>query len=534
MYTKKRSFFNIFILLMMLTCRVFAQISPGDLSEVHAQLEGMSNCTQCHILGDKVSNDKCLACHTEIKQRVDKQKGYHSSSDVGDKSCVVCHNDHHGRNFQIIRFDKNNFNHNLTGYVLSGPHSKKKCEDCHKAGFISEQKIKNKKYPTYLGLNTSCLTCHADYHQKTLSDDCSNCHNDDAFKPAIKFDHNKTKFQLAGKHQNVECVKCHKIEVKNNQNFQVFAGVPFSNCTTCHKDMHNGLFGQDCRQCHNEESFHNIQGMVNFDHNKTHFKLEDKHQTVPCKSCHKTAVFTDPLKYQRCTDCHADYHKGQFTKQGITPDCSSCHGTKGFTLFSYTIEQHNTGNFPLKGAHLAIPCNSCHKKTEKWSFKDIGIRCNDCHTDIHESFLDIKYYPDKNCTNCHSEESWNIINFDHSKTGWALEGAHKNQTCLKCHFDKSDDGTVKQKFAGLTSTCTNCHKDTHASQFEKDGTTNCSRCHDFNNWKISQFDHDKTKFKLDGLHKNLACNKCHKPVQRDEITYVLYKINDYKCENCHR
>jgi hypothetical protein len=534
MIARRGNILILFILILTVSGRVHSQISPGDLSEVHAQLEGMSNCTQCHILGDKVSNEKCLACHTEIKDRVDKQKGYHSSSDVSGKNCVDCHNDHHGRNFQIIRFNKENFNHNLTGYELSGAHSKKKCDDCHKAAFITDQKIKNKKYPTYLGLNTSCLTCHADYHQKTLSANCLDCHDYNAFKPASKFDHNKTDFQLAGKHKDVECAKCHKIDIKNNQKFQEFAKIPYNNCTNCHKDMHNGLFGENCRQCHNEESFHNIQGMVNFDHNKTKFKLENKHQTVPCKSCHKTTAFTDPLNYSRCTDCHADYHKGQFTKEGISPDCSNCHGTMGFTQFSYTIDQHNTGNFPLKGSHLAVPCNSCHKKTEQWSFKDIGMRCIDCHPDIHESYIDIKYYPEKNCTNCHSEESWSLINFDHSKTGFALEGAHQNQTCRKCHFDTSDDGTVKQKFAGLTSTCVNCHKDDHMSQFEKDGVTNCSRCHDFSGWKISQFDHSKTNFKLDGQHKNLACNKCHKPVQYNDSTYVLYKIKDYKCENCHR
>ncbi len=57
-----------------------SQISPGDLAAPHAHLEGMSNCTQCHILGEKVSNEKCLACHKELKKRIDLQKGYHSSS----------------------------------------------------------------------------------------------------------------------------------------------------------------------------------------------------------------------------------------------------------------------------------------------------------------------------------------------------------------------------------------------------------------------------------------------------------------------
>jgi hypothetical protein len=42
------------------------QISPGDLSEGHSHLEGMSNCTQCHTLGAKVSNEKCLACRQDF------------------------------------------------------------------------------------------------------------------------------------------------------------------------------------------------------------------------------------------------------------------------------------------------------------------------------------------------------------------------------------------------------------------------------------------------------------------------------------
>jgi nitrate/TMAO reductase-like tetraheme cytochrome c subunit len=521
------------ISLIILSYQAYAQISPGELSAVHSHLEGMSNCTQCHSLGDKVTNEKCLACHSEIKERVDKQKGYHSSAEVRDKSCVICHNDHHGKSFSIIRFEKEKFDHNLAGYVLSGAHSKKKCEDCHKVEFIADQKIKDKKYPTYLGLNTACLTCHADYHQNTLSLNCSECHDYEKFKPATKFDHNKTKFKLAGKHQGVECIKCHKIEIKNNKNFQVFAGIPYSNCTNCHKDMHNGLFGQDCRQCHNEESFHNIQGMVNFDHNKTAYKLEDKHQTVPCKSCHKTASLTDPVKHASCLDCHADYHKGQFTKLGVTPDCSSCHSIKGFTGFSYTIEQHNASTFPLQGAHQATPCFACHKKTEKWNFKEIGIRCSDCHTDIHDTYIDKKYYPESACNNCHSETSWSQINFDHAKTDFALTGAHKNKTCRDCHFIKDNEGVSKQRFSGLTSTCTNCHKDIHAGQFELNGVSDCNQCHEFDNWKATRFDHNKTQFILDGRHKNVACVKCHKPVQVGDLTYVQYKINDFKCEDCH-
>ncbi|MFZ4401794.1 MAG: hypothetical protein ACOYO1_17325, partial [Bacteroidales bacterium] len=48
----------------LITVKSLAQISPGELSNYHSHLEGISNCTKCHVLGEQLSNDKCLACHT--------------------------------------------------------------------------------------------------------------------------------------------------------------------------------------------------------------------------------------------------------------------------------------------------------------------------------------------------------------------------------------------------------------------------------------------------------------------------------------
>jgi hypothetical protein len=213
---------------------------------------------------------------------------------------VACHSDHHGSNFQIIRFNKENFNHDLTGYTLSGAHAKKSCKDCHKTEFIANRTIKIKKF-TYLGLNTECFACHADYHQKTLSSACSGCHGFDSFKPAVKFNHRSTRYPLAGMHQSVPCIKCHALTTKNNVKFQEFAGVQFGNCVNCHADVHQNKFGQNCMQCHTVESFHSVKGIANFDHSKTNFKLEDKHQSVACNLCHKNNV-TTPLKHDLCMD----------------------------------------------------------------------------------------------------------------------------------------------------------------------------------------------------------------------------------------
>jgi len=510
---------------------LIAQISPGDLSDPHSHLEGISNCTQCHVLGDKVTNEKCLKCHTDIQQRISLRKGYHSSADARGKPCITCHSDHHGRTFQLIRLDITKFDHNLTGYPLSVPHAKIECRDCHNSKYISDPGLKARKN-TWLGTGTACLDCHADYHRKTLSPDCLSCHIANTFTPASRFNHAASKFQLLGKHKDVACLKCHKISMTDGKKFQQFKDVPYANCTSCHKDPHQNRFGQNCRQCHNEQSFQVLKVMNNFDHNKTNFRLEEKHVLVDCRACHKNR-YTDPLKYGQCVDCHKDYHNRQFEKNGKSPDCSQCHSVKGFEQFSYSIEEHNRSTFPLRGSHLAIPCNDCHKKPDKWSFREIGKDCSDCHKDIHQPFIQSKYYPDANCRVCHTESQWSKVSFDHARTGFTLSGGHARQECRACHISRDTNGNISQKFSGLSMNCSDCHLDTHSGQFEVNGSTDCGRCHTVTDWKASRFDHNKTNFRLDGKHTNVPCASCHKPQQQGTTVVTMYKLKEFKCESCH-
>ena len=224
--------FSSLAMLYLLSGIAFAQISPGDLSSAHAELEGISNCKKCHELGKKVSSAKCLECHTEIKELIDNDRGYHVSSEVKGKECFHCHNEHHGKDFEISRFDKDNFDHELSKYSLLGRHNKIECTECHKSSNIPIKKSK-KSGLTYLGLQTSCTSCHLDYHQQTLSSDCATCHSFDSFKPTRDFNHQKTKFPLLGKHNSVDCIKCHAREEKNGKLYQKFVGLAYSNCTIC-------------------------------------------------------------------------------------------------------------------------------------------------------------------------------------------------------------------------------------------------------------------------------------------------------------
>lgn len=518
-------------LLLAISMFSFAQISPGDLVEAHSHLEGMSNCTLCHVLGDKVTNEKCLDCHKEIQTRRDENKGYHASSEVKGKECASCHNDHHGRNFEIIRFKKDTFNHSLTQYELKGKHAELDCEKCHKKDFIIDKKLLEKN-KTYLGLGQECLNCHADYHQKTLSKNCSDCHDHKAFKPVANFDHNKTDFRLKGKHRDVDCIKCHKKEIRNGEDFQHFSGIKFAKCTDCHEDVHKNKFGQNCTECHTENSFLTIKTTKNFNHNLTNYPLKGLHQKVDCKACHKGKL-TDALAHETCTDCHKDDHKNELDVQGQDPVCSDCHSVNGFKPSSYSIEKHNQSKFALNGAHLATPCFACHLKENDWHFREIGSQCIDCHKDNHKGLISEKFYPNQDCKVCHVEDLWASVKFDHNQTEFKLQGAHQKQDCRACHFPKSEAGLITQKFNSFTDNCTDCHNDIHLSQFEKNGKTDCISCHGNTSFKIADFDHNKTKFPLDGAHQKVKCIDCHKEKTNEKGKYIEYKIKEFKCADCH-
>ena len=510
----------------------YGQISPGELSKAHQFLEGVSNCTKCHDLGNKVTREKCLDCHKAIKIEIDQHRGLHATSDLLLKDCFICHNEHHGRNFKMLKFDTTNFNHSTTGFELKGSHTNKACEVCHKSAFIKDTELR-KSSSTYLGLNRECLSCHEDFHKGKMAANCLNCHGFDTFKKAAGFDHNTTKFPLAGKHKTVSCEKCHISTAANRDNDSRYYGLQFTNCASCHKDVHENKFGQDCKKCHTEESFHVLKANSNFDHNNTDFKLYGKHQTVDCKKCHKTNLVAK-IKSDHCFDCHVDYHQSEFQKDGVSPDCDQCHTTSGFIESTYSIEKHNLLKFSLDGAHLATPCSECHKQTEKWKFRKLGLLCHDCHTDIHQGLIQEHYYPEQECLKCHTTESWKSIKFDHSETQFKLAGAHAKTLCRKCHINKGEGDILVQKFRGLSTSCLDCHTNIHGTQFDINGKTDCQRCHSAESWNNLIFNHDSARFKLDGAHKNVKCEKCHKQITNVTEPTIEYKTNRLNCSDCHK
>ncbi len=127
------------------------------------------------------------------------------------------------------------------------------------------------------------------------------------------------------------------------------------------------------------------------------------------------------------------------------------------------------------------------------------------------------------CDNCHNPESWQIkgelLKFDHSSTGFELDGSHQYTNCRGCHENL--------RFSETNSDCFSCHQDIHQ------GTTgkNCENCHTPESWlvkNISQI-HELSRFPLIGAHNNDNCEDCHK-----EYNILKFQPLGTECIDCHR
>jgi Cytochrome c7 and related cytochrome c len=543
-----RSLLFVVIALLVLRSPGFAQLSPGDLSQAHAKLEGLDNCTRCHEKDRRLGPELCVVCHVSIKAQHDKKHSLHSRADF--RECQLCHVEHQGRDFRLIHWKDSmtKFDHTTTGYTLDGKHLGLDCRKCHTASMIknlnkSDTTVNMKT--TFLGLDTSCASCHFDEHRTQLGNNCVSCHATSGWKPAAKFNHDSSTFALAGKHQQADCVKCHKTIVPtgartvSDTSYQQFTNIAHNACTDCHTDVHKGTLGANCESCHSPNGWHNLTG-TKFDHSKTRYPLVGKHAEVACEKCHTAKTGRTDLKFALCTDCHTDFHTGAFAKRAKKGQCEECHTVRGFSPTNFTVTQHEKTDYPLRGAHLAIPCITCHlgedttgARTSQFVFSK--FTCAYCHRDQHNG--EVKTLVDKSgCETCHSIDGWSNVKFDHKQTKFALEGKHSSTPCIQCHSKPTPKGaTPILTMIGAKTLCNDCHNDVHRGQFASEKkVADCKSCHQPLDWHMTTFDHNKaSEFHLDGAHKTVACVKCHTPITDKNGTWVRYKPLDSKCASCH-
>jgi hypothetical protein len=521
---------------------VLAQISPGELSEAHAKLEGSASCLKCHDREKGVVAARCLDCHKALKERIDGGRGLHARSEY--RKCETCHVEHQGRATDLVWWGKpgrDALDHRETGYPLEGKHAGVACSGCHQPKNIKDKEALSQRGAsaarTYLGLDSACVACHRDVHRgQFAASDCRSCHTLEGWKPAARFDHGRTSYPLTGKHAPVACEKCHAMASDAGAAYRKYRGVAFQQCSSCHEDVHKGRLGPACATCHTTLGWSAIQ-KASFDHERTAYPLRGRHVPVACDKCH-TAGRTLALKHERCTDCHGDAHRGEFARRADQGRCEACHDVAGFTPSRYALDDHQKTAYPLAGAHLAVACDACHRRApgqKTAAYRIAHALCTDCHKDPHKGETD-RYAQKAGCQACHRVESWRQLAFEHGATRFPLAGAHVKAGCATCH-KKVDVGTPRERtqFTNLPLVCADCHRDVHAAQFAVAGVTRCERCHTADAWKPAHgFDHNRdASYHLDGAHARVACAGCHKTGTHEGQAVVRYKPLGAKCRDCH-
>lgn len=467
-------------------------ISPGKLTRPHSELEGIRNCTRCHELGKPGASDgKCLACHEPLAARMRAGTGYHAT--LEGKVCAECHKEHFGEEFELVRFDSAGFDHAAIGYPLDGGHDAIGCRDCHQPQLIAATDVRGFKGEasalgrTYLGLGKLCLSCHEadDPHRGQFAkQSCDECHGEDDWKEARRFDHDRTRYRLTGLHRRVRCRDCHRpLDGPVSAGRLQFTGLAFGGCESCHRDVHRGAMGPRCERCHGTAGWHRIadRGEVErgFDHSTTDFTLVGAHARAECSACHSASsrrddrlrmtfvagternVYPHPVA-TACTSCHLDYHSGAFAGSPGGIACEGCHGEDDWTPTTYGIDRHNReSKFELTGAHIPVICTACHAEESAGyhvlRFRIADQTCVGCHStdDPHAGQFGARV-----CTECHDTNAFKVASFDHSRTRWPLDGAHRDVPCASCHAqEQTTSGALVVRYRPLATECRTCHRE---------------------------------------------------------------------------
>lgn len=395
------------------------------------------------------------------------------------------------------------------------------CNDCHSAG----RGVSNDK----------CMSCHADVartlRQKTglhgrqyAGRACSSCHVDHRgtshelirWEPA-SFDHALTGWPLSSAHDKPDCGACHT--GKNTRGNPTFIGLP-RDCSSCHRDPHQGRFGARCDSCHDDVAWKNLD-LEPFDHELTRFSLRGKHARVDCAKCHGTPAKYKPLEFAACGDCHRDPHQGRFGAS-----CESCHSEDGWQKLHMQRSAHP--GVSLAGGHQKVACAACHDRGNMKS-PSKGARCVSCHAPVHEAAFG------NDCKDCHGALRWVGLPDElgrrvHESTRYPLTGKHESTACASCH---SPARPAARRFRKLAfDDCLDCHEDSHRGQFRDREQGACEPCHTTAGFTPTRFglsEHATTRFELTGAHEAAPCGTCHTaPSPR-----LDWQVARQACADCH-
>jgi len=512
-----------------------------------------------------------------------RQRGFHAR--VSGTPCAKCHPDHAGRDFQMVVWEEGSpakFDHRRAGFLLDGKHAALECRACHKpalqrSGAVSLVRVTGRAR-SWLGLETSCVSCHQDPHQDRFGAACERCHSARDWQgvKAGTFDHDRTRYPLRGRHAALECARCHASRPAWRER------PPFASCGACHADPHGGeatIAGRraDCAACHDVNRF-KPSTFTLAEHRTTAYPLEGGHARAGCAACHPKRpapgkavsdsariMFRPP--HARCTDCHSDAHGGQLLSRPDRGRCEPCHTPREWKPSSFTARDHESLPFALRGRHAEISCDACHSATRPglpppeaaagtrpagFVFALRDRECAACHNDPHRGRFAAGGPRTRvdGCLACHDHVRFRPSKVEvatHATYRFALEGAHRAEPCQGCHAELkaappvsslalSGRGARPLMFEDQAG-CAGCHPDPHGGQFEaRRDSGACDACHDVERFApAARFDHDRdAAFRLEGAHARVRCAACHRSVRlAGGRTRVIYRPTPARCAECH-
>jgi hypothetical protein len=534
--------------------------------------------------GADVSNDDCLACHSDksltakrgartVALFVDGKK--FSGSVHNALSCTSCHADLEGKDLPhatpLKRVEcgtchsdeQKQHSHSLHGKAIArgdplAPH----CVDCHGNHNIAPVKDDKNSAVAPLKVPFVCGRCHREgtpvqvnrkidqhnilenysesIHGEALfkkglivAANCASCHTPHNILP-----HTDPSSSIARRNIAATCTKCHaQIEEVHRKTIR---GALWE------KEAHVLPACVDCHQPHKVRNVFYTQGMADADcmrcHANEHLKAADGRSMFVRAA--EVADSRHGVKGVACSQCHSEVNVSHVRPcETITHpvDCSRCHEEIGQ---QYQRSKH--GQLLAAGDPNAPTCKECHGTHHILTKRDpisvtfatnVPTLCGRCHREGQKAAM--RYIGQQHEILPHYNESI------HGK-GLLKSGLTVTATCTNCHtahlvLPHSDpQSTVNPK--NLPATCGACHhgiqeqfvESVHSATITKTDKELpvCNNCHSAHSIRRT----DEVGFKLEIMEK---CGRCHEEIAKTYFDTYHGKVSRLgytktaKCYDCH-
>ncbi len=451
------------------------------------------DCRQCHkSLVFSEAKTTCIDCHTDMHNQT-----------VGP-DCGRCHT---SKSWIVENITEM---HQRSRFPLTGPHYTTDCSRCHPSA--SQLRFEPQ--------GVECYDCHSanylattkpNHVQGGYSKNCQECHSMNSItwtSTNIKHDF----FPLTNGHAIGDCSQCHVNGTYSNLSKE---------CVSCHQVNYNATtnpnhitasFPTSCSDCHTTVA--GWKPATYTSHDAQFFPVySGKHAGTwnACSDCHTTP---GSLKSFSCIDCHDHNQPAMDSKHNgvggytfASLPCYECHPT-GSVQGAFN---HNSGKFPLTGAHITTPCGQCHTS----GFQGTPTDCLACHQANYNATTNPNHQAANiptTCGTCHTTNpGWKPATYMQHDAQYfpVYSGKHAGTwtTCAECH---TTSGSYK------SFSCIDCHAHNQADMDSKHNGVGgytyaslpCYECHPTGSVQGS-FNHNNGSFPLTGVHITTPCGSCH-------------------------